>query len=144
MDELQGSLTAYEMRIGKTKPTEKEAASKAHKKNKQVAQSDEEDLDDELTANFVQRLRKGKGKFKGKLPFKCFNCGGIGHFAAKCPLANADEDVTPTNQRKIILVSHMSRKESQKVIFQKGQKVLQKIVQMRIMKNQMRFCLWQS
>ena len=32
MDELQGSLTAYEMRIGKTKPTEKEAPFKAHKK----------------------------------------------------------------------------------------------------------------
>ncbi|KAJ8644509.1 hypothetical protein MRB53_006257 [Persea americana] len=91
---------SIEMRIGKTKPTEKEAASKAHKKNKQVAQSDEEDLDDELTANFVRKLRKGKGKFKGKLPFKCFNCGGIGHFAAKCPLANADEDDSDSYKSK--------------------------------------------
>ncbi|KAJ8624124.1 hypothetical protein MRB53_032654 [Persea americana] len=80
------------MRRGKTKPTEKEAAFKAHKKNKQVAQPDEEDSDDELTTDFVRKLRKGKGKFKGNLPFKCFNCGGIGHFAAKCPLANANED----------------------------------------------------
>ena len=27
------------------------------------------------------------GKYKGKLPFKYFNCGKIGHFASKCPYA---------------------------------------------------------
>ncbi|KAJ8619304.1 hypothetical protein MRB53_027833 [Persea americana] len=97
---IRGSLTAYEMRIGKTKPTEKEAAFKAHKKNKQVAQSNEEDSDDELITNFVRKLRKGTEKFKGKLPFKCFNCGGIGHFAAKCPLANADEDDSDSYKSK--------------------------------------------
>ena len=25
------------------------------------------------------------GRYKGKLPFKCFNCGRIGHYAKKCP-----------------------------------------------------------
>ena len=30
-------------------------------------------------------MKKGSGKYKGKMPFKCFNCGKIGHFASKCP-----------------------------------------------------------
>jgi hypothetical protein len=33
----------------------------------------------------VRRLKKGSDKYKGKLPFKCFKCGKIGHFAYKCP-----------------------------------------------------------
>ncbi|KAJ8636146.1 hypothetical protein MRB53_010413 [Persea americana] len=49
MDELQGSLTAYEMRIGKTKPTEKEAPFKAHKKEQAakcpLANKNEDDSD---------------------------------------------------------------------------------------------------
>jgi hypothetical protein len=27
----------------------------------------------------------GTGKYKGMLRFKCFNCGGVGNFATKCP-----------------------------------------------------------
>ena len=33
----------------------------------------------------MRRLTRGSGKYKGKLPFKCLNCGKIGHFASKCP-----------------------------------------------------------
>jgi hypothetical protein len=31
-------------------------------------------------------LKKGTDDiYKGKIPFICFNCDGIGHFANKCP-----------------------------------------------------------
>jgi DNA-directed RNA polymerase subunit N (RpoN/RPB10) len=31
----------------------------------------------------VRKLQRGSGKYKGMFPFKCFNCGKIGHFASK-------------------------------------------------------------
>ena len=40
---------------------------------------------DVAEAKFVRRLKKGLGKYKGKIPFKCFNCGKIGHFESKHP-----------------------------------------------------------
>jgi hypothetical protein len=65
------------MRIGKDKPTSRKASFKADKN---------EDFEpDEIEAKFVRRLKKGSEKYQGKLPFKFFNCGKIGHFASKCP-----------------------------------------------------------
>ena len=31
----------------------------------------------------MRRLKRGQGKYKGKLPFKCFKSGIIGHFSPK-------------------------------------------------------------
>jgi hypothetical protein len=39
----------------------------------------------------VKRLKKGSGKYKGKMPFKCFKYGRIGHFANKCPHKGKDQ-----------------------------------------------------
>jgi len=71
-----GILTAYEMRISKDKCTIIEASFKAN--------NNVDSEMDEIDAKFVRRLKKGSGKYKGKLPFKCFNCGKISHFASKC------------------------------------------------------------
>ena len=66
------------MRIGKDKSTTREASFKAD-----MNTNSEMDVTEE---KFVRRLKKGSGKYKAKMPFKCFNYGKISHFASKCPL----------------------------------------------------------
>ena len=34
-------------------------------------------MSDEEEDNFVRKLKRGQGKYKGKLPFKCFKCARI-------------------------------------------------------------------
>ena len=92
MDELYGILTAYELRLGIDNLPKGAAAFKVIKKTnqKQKIQTNDNEESDEEEANFVKKLQKGSGKYKGKLPFKCFNCGGIGNFQAKCPYPKED------------------------------------------------------
>ena len=33
----------------------------------------------------MKKLQVGTGKFRGKLPFKCFTYGRVGEYASKCP-----------------------------------------------------------
>lgn len=35
--------------------------------------------------NFVKKLQRGSGRFKGKLPFKCLSFGRVGHYTTRCP-----------------------------------------------------------
>jgi hypothetical protein len=39
----------------------------------------------------VRKLKRGSGKYKGKLPFKFFNCGRVGNFVAKCPYEKREQ-----------------------------------------------------
>jgi hypothetical protein len=88
LDELYGILTANELRIGWENPSKEEAAFKVVKNPKDQKQrfqsNPQEDSFDEEEANFIKKLQKGSGKYKGKLPFKCFDCGKVGHIASKC------------------------------------------------------------
>jgi hypothetical protein len=90
--QLLGTLTTYEMRIAKDKPTSREASFKEDK--------NEYSEPDEIEAKFVKRLKKGFGKYKGKLPFKCFKCGRIGHFENKCPHKRKDHTCDDKEKHK--------------------------------------------
>ena len=111
MDELHGILTSYEMRIEQENPSIKEEVLKVSKKRKRnnlkekPYSSCSDNSDDENEANFIRKLKRGTGKFKGKLPFKCFKCGRIGHFASKCPYGEGsnndeEEEEPPKNKKK--------------------------------------------
>jgi hypothetical protein len=64
---------AYEMRIGiESDQTNNEAAFKSIKKTKDK----DNNLDEEIE-NSVRRFQKASGRYKGKSPLKCFNCGRI-------------------------------------------------------------------
>jgi hypothetical protein len=84
IDQLLGTLTTYEMRIGKDKPTSREASFKADK--------NEDSEPDEIEAKIVRRLKKGSGKYQGKFPFKCVNYVKISHFAYKFPHKKHDHN----------------------------------------------------
>jgi hypothetical protein len=71
------------MRIVKDKTTSREASFKVDK--------NEDSEPDEIEEKFVRRLKKGLGKYQGKFPFKCFNCGRIGRFSYKCPHNKKDK-----------------------------------------------------
>ena len=84
IDELHEIFTSYEMITRKNGSSKKEAAFKV------VSKIQSEDLDDE-EALFIKKLERGTGKYKGKLPLKCFNYGRIGHFSRKCPYPKQED-----------------------------------------------------
>jgi hypothetical protein len=92
IDQLLGTLTSYEMMIGKDKPTSREASF--------IANKNEDFEPDEIEAKFVRRLKKGSCKYKGKFPFKCFNCGKISLFASKFPHKKQDQNFEGENRYK--------------------------------------------
>eukprot|EP00253_Pinus_taeda_P023275 PITA_23275 len=82
MSQLHGILTTYEMRKGG--PSDKrEVAFKASGKGDYYESGHISEEEEE--SNFVKNLQWGSRRFRGKLPFKCFAYGRVGHYAAKCP-----------------------------------------------------------
>jgi hypothetical protein len=93
MDELHGTLIAYEMITEQDNSVTKEATFKASKKTKKKrskkAKSDNSSSDvledyEEVT-NFVRKMKKGTDEYRGKISLIYFNCDGIGHFDNKFP-----------------------------------------------------------
>jgi hypothetical protein len=83
------------MRIEQENPSKNEATFKASKKTKPNSNpncSCSNDLDkDEEISNFVQKLKRGTGKYKGILALKCFNYGRITYFYNNCPYSKKSE-----------------------------------------------------
>jgi hypothetical protein len=121
MDELYGILTAYELRLGHENPSQGQATFKVIKKTKnqkkklQYSHDEESDVEE---ANFIKKLQKGSGKYKGKLPFKCFKFGNVGHFATKCPYPKDDHE----DEENKIKQYKKKEKPNYKKKFYKGKK----------------------
>jgi hypothetical protein len=82
-----------------------------------VRNENHSNISDEKEANFIRILQKGCQKYKGKLPFKCFNCGKVGHFSSKCPYpkqVDSDDENTYNHKelkkRKMELRRNSTRK----------------------------------
>ena len=65
----------------------REAAFKALAKGKEKEEHNESGhiSEEEDEVNFVKKLQWGSRRFRGKLPFKCFACGRVSHYAPRCP-----------------------------------------------------------
>ena len=87
MDQLHGTLIAYEMREGMEKSEPKEATFRVSSKGKEhkVHQVCSNNESNQELAQLARKLKCGSGKYKGKFPFKCFDCGRVGRFLSKLP-----------------------------------------------------------
>lgn len=94
------------MRVGIERSEPKEVAFKVSKKDKE--HKDHQDWSiyeyDQKLAQLARKLKFGSGKYKGKFPFKCFDCGRIGNFYSSFPYkekAKMEEDLNFRNKYQI-------------------------------------------
>ena len=135
VDQLHGTRLAYEMRIEDEDTSRKEATFKVSSKQVGTNKSTKgnptsDDYDDEEIANFVRKLKRGIGKYKGKLPLKCFSCGNIGDFSFKCMYAKnsySDEDGSFKPYKKYNNYKDMKRGKftKKKSLYKKRQQLIQ-------------------
>ncbi|XP_059650630.1 uncharacterized protein LOC132296443 [Cornus florida] len=96
IDDLQASLTAYEMRIGTPTIQRREAALKV----KEVAEEsnpkfEEDDLEEDEVAYLSKKFKKFRFKKRSQSQnLTCYRCGKHGHYISSCPTLKGQ------NQRK--------------------------------------------
>eukprot|EP00253_Pinus_taeda_P025092 PITA_25092 len=98
MSQLHGILTAYEMRKGgpsdRSEATFKASGKGDYYEASHVPEEEEEE------SNLVRNLQRGSGRFRGKLHFKFFACGRVGHYAAKCPYKDKGKEPSRWNKKQ--------------------------------------------
>eukprot|EP00253_Pinus_taeda_P006450 PITA_06450 len=78
MMQLHRILTTFEMRKGGPSYMREAVFEVSANESGYISEGEDE-------VNFVKNLERGSGRFKGKLPFKCFSCDRVGHYATRCP-----------------------------------------------------------
>lgn len=102
------------MRTLSVESSKKEITFTSRKKGKEATNCVDDEESDDVEANFVRKLKKGSGKYKRKLPLKCFDCRRIGHFATKCPYKKKEDNDVESVKDKGKKFNNTRRRNSQK------------------------------
>jgi hypothetical protein len=70
--------------------------------------------------NFIRKLKKETGRYKGKFPFECFNYGKIGHIADKFPYAKNKENDEEEDPKKENKYQKGDKRRNKKKFFKKN------------------------
>ncbi|XP_059654885.1 uncharacterized protein LOC132301662 [Cornus florida] len=86
INELQASLTAYEIRVGPPTLHRRETALKAKENVEEDESKLEDDLEEDEVAYLAKKFRKFRFKRKSQLQnLTCYGCRKPGHIVSKCP-----------------------------------------------------------